>query len=123
MKRINTHSTLVTAKHGLLVAGKYTKKFDVQKSSQYAYELQIQAPYAQGCAGTCVMATPSVLQFRSGNPASLAVSLVGGFGSYRDGVVPVTPTSSGQQKIELTASVTHNIGPLKLVDAFNVRVV
>ena len=123
MKRINTHSTLVFAKHGLLANGKYTKIFDPKKGAKYVYELHVRAPQGQGCAGTCAMAAPSVLKFKTGNPAPVAVSLIGGFGSHSDDVLALNPTSSGQQKVELVAQVTHGIGPVKLADAFNVAVV
>jgi len=123
MKRIRTRSTLVSAKHGLVANGRYTKTFNLQQSRQYAYELHIQAPWASGCAGTCQMATPTVLQFQKANPSPVSISMTGGFGSHRDGVVPSTPQSSGQQKIELDATVSNQIGPVKLQDAFSVRVI
>ena len=122
MKRIRTQSTLVSAKHGLVANEKYTKTFNLHHSSPYTYELHIQAPWASGCAGMCQMATPTVLQFQQANPAPVSISMIGGFGSYRDGVVPSTPPSSGQQKIELDAIVSHQIGPVRLLDAFSVQV-
>jgi hypothetical protein len=123
VKRINTHSTLVSARHGLVDNGKYTKTFVLTKPAQYAYELHVKAPYGQACNGTCQMATPTVLQFQNGNPVNVTVSLVGGFGTYRDQVLALTPSLSGQQKIELVATVPHGIGPINFVDAFNVRVI
>src|SRR5215471_12174180 len=110
MKRIRTHSTLVSAKHGLITNGKYTKTFKLHHGSPYTYELHIQAPWASKCAGMCQMATPTVLQFQKANPAPVCINMTGGFGYHRDGVVPLTPESSGQQKIELDAIVSHQIG-------------
>ena len=107
MKRIRTHSTLVSAKHGLVANGKYTNTFNLSQGAQYVYELYVQAPWANGCAGTCQMVVPSVLKFQKGNPAAVAISMTGGFGYYRDGVLPLRPHSVGQQKIELVATVTH----------------
>jgi hypothetical protein len=123
MKRIPTHSTLVSAKHGLVTNGKYTKTFDLQHSSQYDYKLDVQAPWALGCAGTCQMAIPTLLQFQHANPSPISLKMIGGFDSHVDRVVPSTPPSGGQQKIELDATISHQIGPIKLQDALSVRVV
>ena len=123
MKRIDTQSTLVSAKHGLIQNGKYTKQVDSQNGGQYAYEFHVRAAYGLGCAVKCSMAAPTVLTFKTGNPVTTNVSLVGGFGSYHDPVVPVSPPSAGRQKIELVANVPHGIGSVKFTDAFNVKVV
>jgi hypothetical protein len=123
MKRIDTQSTLVSAKHGLVANGRYTNFFDLKRSAQYSYELQVTAKFASGaCAGTCQMATPTVLRFQQGSQVPFSISLTGGFGRYEDTVLPSTPTSKGHQKIEVAATVPHQLGGVPWTDALDVNV-
>jgi hypothetical protein len=122
MKRIRTHSTLVSAKHGLVANGQSTNSFKLAQRASYSYELQVQAPWATACSGTCDMATPTCLRFQQGVQTSVVVPMTGGFGRFQDSVLASTPPTKGQQKIELVATVNHTIGNIQLKDAFSVRV-
>lgn len=125
MKKIRTQSTLVSAKHGLVTNGRYTKIFSREESSKYpyAYELRITDPTATGCTVTCQMAAPTVLQFQTVNPVPMNISMTGGYGLHSNEVLALNPPPAGrQQKIELDAKVEHQIGQIKFQDALSIRV-
>ena len=122
MKRIRTHSTLVSASHGLTENGRNTNVYDARKRTQYSYVVRVKAAWATLCSGSCMMAGPTVLRFPSGVQEKISMSLTGGFGLGSYLVLGPASASGGQQKIELDASVQHPIGPVTLVDALAVRV-